>query len=185
MRQSALKHTKDVLIKYLKAYLRNYDNYKHLCPKDYSQSEIFDKEPNELRVFPSVIVTGSNGQFITSGLSDVAYEIYHPDTNEVIAYRYGGMYEFNVSIDIGTRSTLDREMFTDLVTMAFRFHLRRYMEKNGVLVKDMRYGGESEVPYDSDKIYVSSVQFTTWSEWYQDVELLPMDGINIDFEMKE
>ncbi|MNB95370.1 hypothetical protein D3C81_414970 [compost metagenome] len=184
MRSVALKNTKDVLIKYLKAFLKNYDNYKHLCPKDYSHAEIFDKDPNVLRTFPTVIITGANGQVITGGLSDIAYEITDPETFEVIAYRYGGMYEFSINIEVGTRSTIDRELFTDLITMALRVHLRRYMEKNGVIVKDMRYGGESEFLYDSDKVYVSNIQFTTWSEWYQDVELLPLEEVTIEMEMK-
>ena len=46
----------------------------------------------------------------------------------------------------------------------------------------MRYGGESEVPYDSDKVYVSSIQFTTWSEWYQDIDLLDIDNIKLNFD---
>lgn len=179
MNQAALKHTKDVLIKYLKLFLRNYDNYKKVCPKDYSHAEIYDKEPNVLRQFPTVILSSASGQMITSGLSDIAMELRDMD-GDFSGYRYGGMYEFNIVMEIGTRSTLDRELFTDLVTMALRFHLRRYMEQKGVLVKDMRYGSETEVPYDTDKIYVSSIQLTTWSEWYQDFELLPLEGLNIE-----
>lgn len=184
MKSTAIKRTKDILIKYLKAFIRNYDNYKHLCPKDYSHAEIYDKEPNVLREFPTVIITGSSGQMITGGLSDIAHEIHHPRTGELIGYRYGGMYEFNITIDIGTRSTLDRELFTDLITMAIRVHLRRYMDRAGIIIKDMRYGGESEVPYDSDKLYTSSIQFTTWSEWYQDIELLPLEDVTVEIEMK-
>lgn len=182
MRSAALKYTKDVLIKYLKAYMKNYDNYKHLCPHDFSGAQIFDKEPNKLVQFPTVIITGTNGQVITGGLSDIAYEIHDP-IEGFVGYRYGGMYEFNIQIDIGTKSTVEREMFTDLVTMAFRVHLRRYMEKSGILVKDMRFGGESEVLYDSDKIYVSSIQFTTWSEWIQDIDALSYEGYNLDIEV--
>lgn len=187
MRSAALKYTKDVLITYLRAYMRNYDNYKHLCPVDFTDVDIYDKEPNKLRQFPTVIITGANGQLITGGLSDLAYEV-HDEFGGFLGYRYGGQYEFNIQIDIGTRSTRDRELFTDLVTMAFRVHLRRYMEKSGILVKDMRYGGESEVQYDSDKIYVSSIQFTTWSEWYQDIGALASEGVTVNLDsikMKE
>ncbi len=183
MKSSALKHTKDVLVKYLKAYLRNYENYSNYCQKNYSHSDVYDKEPNVLRVFPTIIITGSSGQVITSGLSDFARELYDED-GDFKGYLYSGMYEFSISIDIGTRSTLDREVLTDLVTMALRFHLRRYMESKGVLVKDIRYGSESEVPYDTDKIYVSNIQLTTWSEWSQEVNFLPLEDIDIDIEMK-
>jgi hypothetical protein len=182
---SALKHTKDVLIKNLRGYLRNYDNYKRMCPKDFSHTQIFDKEPNELRAFPIVILTGSSGQMITAGISaDFAMEL-RDENGDLRGYRYGGMYEFSITVEIGTRSTLDRERLTDLTSMAYRFHLRRFMEKEGILIKDMRYGGESEVPYDSDKIYVSTIQFTTWSEWYRDYDLLDIEDIDVSMGDQE
>ena len=181
LRASALKHTKDVIIKFLRGFLANYDNYSKFCHKSFSHAIIYDKEPNELRQFPLVIVSGSSGQVITGGLQDFVQEL-HNEYGDVIGYRYGGMYEFNITLDIGTRSTLDRELFSDLIAMALRVHLRRYIEKEGVIIKDMRYGGESEAPYDSDKVYVSSIQFTTWSEWYQDIDLLDIDNIKLDFD---
>lgn len=180
MRSSALKYTKDVVIKLLKGFLSNYENYQNYCPKDFSNTMIFDKEPNEVRQFPLIIVSGGNGQIITGGLQDFAQELldYHGD---LIGYRYGGMYEFSLTIDLGTRSTRDREMLSDLVAMALRVHLRRYIEAEGVIIKDMRYGGETEIPYDSDKAYITSIQFTTWSEWYRDIDLLDITEINLDF----
>jgi len=184
LRSSAIKHTKDIIIKYLKAYLRNYNNYKHYCNKDYSNVNVYDKEPNDLRSFPTIIISGSGGQVVAGGLSDIVQEIRHPKSNELIGYRYGGMYDFNISIDIGTRSTLDREILTDLVTMALRFQLKRYMEREGILVKDMRYGSETEIQYDSDKLYISNIQLSTFSEWYQDINLLPLEDLNVEVKMK-
>lgn len=182
MRASALKFTKDVLIKYLRMFLANYDNYSSFCSKDYSEiAVVYDKEPNELREFPLVVITGSSGQVITGGLQDFVEEIY-TSQGDLKAYRYGGMYEFNITIDIATKSTLDREQFSDLIAMALRVLIRRYIEREGVIIKDMRYGGESEVNYDSDKIYISSIQFTTWSQWYQDIDLMDLGKINIDFD---
>jgi hypothetical protein len=169
-----------MLIKYLRGFLANYENYSNFCPKDYSQALVSDKEPNELRQFPLVVISGSSGQIIAGGLQDFAEEIYD-EQGSLQAYRYGGMYEFNITIDIATRSTLDREQFSDLVAMALRVLVRRYIEKEGVIIKDMRYGGESEVNYDSDKIYVSNIQFTTWSQWYQDINLMDIGKINLDF----
>jgi hypothetical protein len=150
-----------------------------MCQKNYSHADIYDKDPNTLRVFPTAIITGASGNMIPSGLNDFTYEI-RSDSGELIGYRYSGMYEFSLNIEIGTRSTLDRELFTDLVTLALRFHLRKYMQQKGVIVKDMRYGSESEIPYDTDKIYISNIQFTTWSEWSYDVSLLPIQGVTIE-----
>lgn len=181
MRANAIKHTKDVLIKYLRSYLANPDNYSYFCEgRDFSGTAIWDKDPNDLRQLPAVVITGGTGQLITGGLSDFAEEVRDPATGELISHRYGGIYEFSISIDIGTKTTKERELLTDLVSLAYRVHLRRFMEREGVIVKDMRYGGEVEEQSDSDKIYVSTIQLTTWSEWVQDVDLITLDDLNIN-----
>ncbi|MNJ90211.1 hypothetical protein D3C87_78050 [compost metagenome] len=182
MRASALKFTKDVLIEYLRGFLANYENYSNFCPKDYSKlAGVYDIEPNEQRKFPLVIITGSSGQVITGGLQDFVEELYD-EVGDLRAYRYGGMYEFNITINIATKSTLDREQFSDLVAMALRVLIKRHIEREGIIIKDMRYGGESETTYDSDKIYIGSIQFTTWSQWYQDINLLDIGKINLEFD---
>lgn len=181
MRANAIKHTKDVLIKYLRGYLANPSNYSYFCEgRDFSSTLIYDKDPNDLRALPAVVITGGNGQLITGGLSDFAEEVRDPNTGELAYHRFGGMYEFSISVDIGTKTTKERELLTDLVSLAYRVHLRRFMEKEGVIVKDMRYGGEVEEMSDSDKIYVSTIQLTTWSEWIQDVDLITLDDLNIN-----
>lgn len=181
IRWRALKHTKDVIIQNLRDYFNNVDNYKHLIPpqfdKDHFQKTVvWDTEPEDLRTLPLVVIIGGSGDMVTGGLGDMAQEVISQFTGEVVAYRYGGMYNFNLTIEIGTRSTLEREFLTDLVTQALRFTLRRKMELQGVLIHNARYGGESVVNYDSNHIYVASINIATWSEWYEDIDLLPMDG---------
>jgi hypothetical protein len=166
-------------------YFNNKDNYVSTLPPNfnedhYSNIAIFDTEPNELREFPLIIISGSNGNMITSGLGDMATEVYDPVTKDLIAYKYGGMYEFNITIEIGTKSTLDREILTDIVTRILRFTMRRNMESDGVLIKSMNYGGESAIPYDTSHIYVSTISLSTWSEWYEDIKLLPFEGVKIN-----
>lgn len=183
MRAAALKYTKDVLIKYLRAYTNNHGNYKHFCQTNYAGIDIYDKDPMILTNFPTVILTGSNGQIINAGLSDLAYELYDND-GMFYGHRFGGIYEFSIQIDIGTRSTEDREELTDLITMAYRVHLRRHMENAGVLIKDVRYGGEHEVLYDSDKIYVSTINISTWSEWTQDITAISSEGVALQLDIE-
>lgn len=180
MRYSALKNTKDVIIQTLREYFANLDNYAYLIPpqfdKDHFQNiAIWDTEPEELRTLPLLVIISGVGDMITGGLGDMAQEVYDPITGEIIAYKYGGMYNFNLSIEVGTRGTLEREFLADLVTKALRFTLRRKIESQGVLIHNARYGGESVVNYGSDHIYVATINIGTWSEWYEDVELLPMN----------
>lgn len=185
MHWQALKKTKDVIGNYLNMYLSNAENYSHLIPpqldKDhYLQAQVYVTEPEELRQFPTIILSGSGGNMITSGLGDMALEIYDQRTGELMAYRYGGIYEFNITVEIGARSTLDREVCTDIITKALRFDLKRKIEAAGVIINNMHYGSESVLQYNSDHIYVATINFTTWSEWYEDIELLPLDGVKIN-----
>lgn len=181
----ALKRTKDLLIYFLRVYFENKKNYECLIPSQvnadyYQQTRIFDTEPEDLRGFPVIIISGSNGTMITSALGDMAQEVYDPHTGELIAYKYGGIYDFNITIEIGCINTIDREIISDLVAKALRYYLRRKIEASGVIIKTMQYGGETTVQYDSKKIYVSTINLSTWSEWYDDIKLLPIDNVDIE-----
>ena len=44
----------------------------------------------------------------------------------------------------------------------------------------MRYGGESEILYDSDKLYIATLNLTVWMEWqYVSYYKGPVKQINI------
>jgi hypothetical protein len=182
LHSDAITKTKDVLIAYLRQFLTNRDNYKDFCNADYSNAEIFDKEPTALRSFPSILITSINGNYVNSGLSDMAQELYDDD-GTCIGYRYSGMFELPITIELATRSTPDRDRLADLISMTIRVLMRRQLELQGILIKDMRYAGESEILYDSDKVYIATLQFTTWSEWYKDVNFLPLTGIDVNGEL--
>lgn len=184
LHENAITQTKDILIEYLREFLANRDNYKDFCDADYTSIEIFDKEPNILREFPSVLITAISGTYINSGIGDIAQELYDDD-GVCFGYRYSGMFELPISIELATRSSRDRDRLADLITMVLRVLIRRHLELAGIIIKDMRYAGESEILYDSDKVYIAALQLTTWSEWYKDVKLLPLTGIDINGNYKK
>ena len=76
VKEQAITNTKNVIIKYIRGYLRNIENYSDITSSDFTQAEIYDKQPNELRYFPSILVTSLNGNFITAGLGDFGTELY-------------------------------------------------------------------------------------------------------------
>lgn len=183
-----MKHTKDVFIEFLRIYFNNPKNYykklpKQISDKHFSEAVFYDSEPEKLRSFPCVIITGSGGNLVTSGLGDMCSEVLDPRTGTIIAYRYQGIYEFSLTLDIACRNTLDREVFTDFIAKALRFSLRRYIQNQGIIIKDASYAGETTLEYDSDKIYVSQLKVNTWSTWIEDVDLLDPDEFNINVSM--
>lgn len=184
LHENAITQTKDILIKYLREFLVNRDNYKNITDADYTSAEIFDKEPTVLRAFPSILITAISGNYVNSGIGDIAQELYD-DNGVFIGYRYSGMFELPITIELATRSSKDRDRLADLITMVLRVLMRRQLELAGVLIKDMRYAGETEILYDSDKVYIATIQFNTWSEWYRDVTLLPISGIDVDGGYKQ
>lgn len=183
LHEKAITQTKDTLINYLRGFLYNTSNYQDICDFDFSDCEIFDKEPNALRKFPTILLTSATGNFTTTGLGDLAGEIYNED-GDAIGYRYSGILELPITMEIAVKTTRERDVLVDLIAMAFRVLLRRHLELAGVLIKDMRFVGENEITYDSDKVYIATIQFTTWSEWYRDVKFVyPFKKINLDVEM--
>lgn len=181
LQQNAITQTKDILIKYLRSFLKDPANYINITNVDYSEAQIFDKEPTALRVFPSILITAISGNYINSGIGDISSELYDEFGN-CIGYRYSGMFELPITIELATRTSKDRDLLSDLISFVLRVSLRRQLESTGILVKDMKYGGENEIQYDSDKVYIATLQLTTWSEWYNDVKLLPLTGIDVDIK---
>ncbi len=187
--ENALKHTKDVFIQFLRIYLNNPKNYRNKLPQQISDEHftdcaIYDAEPEELRKFPTIIITAGSGNMVTSGLGDMCSEVIDPRTGSIIAYRYQGIYEFSLTIDIGCKNPLDSEVLTDILAKALRFSLRRYIQNQGVIIKDASYSGQTTIEYNSDKIYVTQLKFNTWSTWIEDVDLLDPDEFNINMSMR-
>ncbi len=181
MRENALEHTKETMVAFLRAFLTNYDNYKTVCATDFSGTAVFVESPYELRSWPMIVLSGGTGPMVTTGLSDLATEIYNEDHSSVIGYRYAGIYQFNIQVDLACRTTVDRDRLIDLVTLAYRLLLRRYLEVRGVLVTGMSYGAQTDTLYNTDKIYLATLTASTWSQWYNDVPFLPLSDVVLNF----
>ena len=187
--EHAERHIKDVLITFLRLYFRNPKNYRHKLPRQipdnyFAGAEFFDTEPEVLRKFPTVILTTFSGAMVTAGLADFCQEVYDPRTKAVLAYRYQGFYEFGVQIDIGCKNPLEREVFADLIAKALRFALFRFIQNQGIIIKNVSYAGESSIDYNSDKIYIASIRIDTWSSWIEDVKLLDPNEFTIKGDMR-
>jgi hypothetical protein len=170
-------------------YFQNKQNYLNLLPSNMNDTvfdgmKIYDTTPEDLLKFPLLVVSGSNGSMITSGLGDFASEIYDSQ-GDLDGYLYGGQYNFSIIIEIVTKTTLEREVLSDIVTSALRFSIRRKMEAHGVLITDMQYGSEATLKYDSNLVYQVPINLTVWAEWYDAFKLLPIDNISTSMTVKE
>jgi len=178
--ETAIKRTKDLLILALRQFFKNKEHYSNITNQDYSNIKIYDKLPEELVDWPSLLISADNCNFTPSGLSDIAQDIIN-DEGQVIAYRYSGMLESTITLETATLSSGQREDLSDLVMITLRVLLRRKLEAKGLLLKnDMKYVSESEIDYAGKKIYISSIQFSTWAEWFRDINLIDLNDINLN-----
>lgn len=181
-----MKYVKDTTIDYLKMYFNNLTNYAELIPPQldknhYTGLPIYDTQPEDLRKFPMIIISSTMGNCVSAGLGDMASEIYDENTLELIAYRFGGMYEFSLTFEIAAGSSLEKEVLADLVARALRFSLKRPLQSEGIVVKAVNYSNDSIVALNSgSNIYVQLLSVPVWAEWYEDVKLTPVTGININ-----
>ena len=180
-----LTRTKNAIISGLRMFFENTDNYKHLLPQDlmsddiFSRMNIYDAHPQTLRTFPLIVVAGSNGRMINSGISNnFASEVYDRN-NQLEGYLYAAMYEFSLDIEIGCKSTLEREVLLDLVASCLKFSIRRRLEYYGILIKEVSYGGENKLQYDSNFIYTAMLNIQTFSEWSEYYKLIDITDVNV------
>jgi len=193
--KAALKKSKDIIILTLRQYINNENNYKDfinfesdkaqdLLIEEFKKMNIYDSTPETLISFPYITISGGAGQMSSAGIGgDFATELYDPINGELIGYRHGGYYDgLNLNVEIGAIKNTEQEILNDLISTALRLHLRRKLESQGVLVKNIINNGEATVQYDSRLIYTSTLQISIFTEWYEDVMLLPVDQIIINPE---
>ena len=178
-----LRRAKDVILHYINMYLHNKDNYAHLMPKElpsdaFEHIIVYDTNPESLRQFPMVVISASSGKYQTAGLADVGHELYDNYGNEV-GIMYCGILNFTLSIEVGTRTPLEREVLVDIITAAMRFDIRRKMEAHNILSYDASIGGENRINYTSQFIYTTDLTFQVWSEWYDTFYYNKIDSVKL------
>lgn len=185
---NGLKHTKDVLLSGLRSFFNNTSNYKHLLPEQIPESaflnmNIYDTHPQSLRTFPMIVLAQSGGRYASHSIgNDFASEMYN-DEGQLEGYLYLNFYDFSFEVEVGTKTTLEREVLMDITASALRWSLRRRMEYYGVIVREVTYGGENKIQYDSDFIYTSMINVQTYSEWTEYYKLLPITEVKSEQEV--
>ena len=43
-----------------------------------------------------------------------------------------------------------------------------------------KYSGESEITYENEKVYISTLNCTIWLQWFRDVNYINIKEINLD-----
>lgn len=190
MRHLAINQTMEIIVMYLRSYFGDVNNYKmylppQIQPEHYSvlSENIFSTDPETLRKFPLMLISSNGGDIVSAGIGgDIAGEMYNVNTNSMNMV-YGGIYNLNFTLEIATRTTLDRDVLTDLVVEVLRFTLRRNLENYGIIIKNVRYSGNTSEPYDSNKVYISSLSIETHTEYYKAYDPITIDTVKLDLNL--
>lgn len=190
MKYLAINQTMETIVMYLRSYFNDINNYKmylppQINPEHYSilSENIFSTDPEKLRTFPLMLISSNGGEIIPAGIGgDIVGDMYNVDTNSMNMV-YGGIYNLQFTLEIATRTTLDRDVLTDIVAEALRFTLRRSLENYGIIIKNVRYSGNTSEPYDSNKVYISSLNIDTHTEYYKAYDPITIDTVKLNLKL--
>lgn len=191
MQKTAVLYTKETIVKMLRGYIYNKENYAHLLNHpiyhdkvtvdDLHKIKVYDATPDVLTDFPFAVLSGGGGDIQTAGLADFKKERYN-SFGEVVGYVYGGMYTLNFTLELATLSSYQDECMSDFLAHALRIYLYRPLEAAGILLQSVKYNGSNTVNDKNNIIFVSNIGITTWTQWSEYIDLLDLQAINLDIE---
>lgn len=80
-------------------------------------------------------------------------------------FEYTGAHESSITFNISTGSTIDREELTSLLQILLLEQLRDALTLQGIFIKDVSVGSQTEAPYREDSVFQTSVTANLYSEW--------------------
>lgn len=99
------------------------------------------------------------------------------ETRQLSALEYGGRWEINLDCDIMARDVYAQQELTDRTLVYLWGVLRSRLSTQGLEMKDLSFGGESEEIYDDvgdDYYYNANFSMTIESEWGVHIPLVTM-----------
>lgn len=142
----------------------------------------------------TVRVTSSNTKPISFnqdvGTTDFLYDeegkIVHDNWGRPVPiyYQYNGAWDSTVQLNIFTESTIEREELTTFVSVVCINLLRDLWRYQGMFVKTVNVGGESETSFANDYIYQQQVMLDVYSEWTRRIPVPTeiLEGINYNIQ---
>lgn len=131
----------------------------------------------DIKFNPSITVKSTGTRYVPISFNrDLLGIIY---TNERIVDGYGnetiirspsfhtlvGAWDQTFEIKIVTEDEVDREEIADIIMVSLQGSRYLELEKEGIHIKSMSTGGESEQVYSNDHLYMISINLDVRTEW--------------------
>jgi hypothetical protein len=148
---------------------------------------ISDTHRYETGFHPSIIVRLSGSNFKPISFNDNVFT--QKFRKEIIMDGYGNMmqtsvpthlvsagaWDQNFTVSIMTKSPVDREELSDVVQLSIMHLLRDELRENGVHIKSVSLGSESEEPFgETDNLYMQDITVETRTEFRREI---PIDNV--------
>lgn len=104
-----------------------------------------------------------------------------------IFYEYAGAWDSSVTLNVSAESTIEREELVTFCSVVAINLLRDYWRFEGMFVKNVTVGGESEAPFANDYIFQQSVTLDVYSEWTRRIPVPEgiLEGINYQMNVTD
>jgi hypothetical protein len=76
-----------------------------------------------------------------------------------------GSWDQTFEIRVITEDEVDREEIADIIMVSLQGSRRMELQREGVFIRSMSSGGETEQPYSNDNLYMISINLDVRSEW--------------------
>lgn len=151
----------------------------------------------DIKFNPSISVKNTGTRYVPISFNQDRLNVIY--TNERVVDGYGnetiirspayhtlvGAWDQTIEVKIVTENEADREELTDIVMVALQGTRRMELQNEGVFIKSMSTGGETETPYSNGHLYMISVNLDIRSEWKSHIpikNLIEKIGLCISFD---
>jgi len=134
--------------------------------------KILDGWGYQIREFPCVIISSSTAKNRRTGIGDYVADQFVGgvvDNKNFNAQRWGGWFDLSFGVTAIGRNTTEREQLVDKIeTILWYTKKTELREKSSIIIQDISFDAESEVPYASDFLYAAGLTLTCSTEWQHD-----------------
>lgn len=131
----------------------------------------------DIKYNPSIWVKNTGTRYIPISFNQDLLNIIY--TNERVVDGYGnetiirtpkfhtlvGAWDQTFEIKVVTEDEVDREEIADIIMVSLQGSRRLEMQRDGVFIRSMSTGGETEQTYSNDHLYMISINLDIRSEW--------------------
>ncbi len=148
------------------------DGYKYDTDELKTKIRIYNTFPNKIEGYPLLVVTITNTDFSVQYLQDEVFEEYSESPC------YFGKVEFNININIFTRTIKDRDRLVDILLFFIRLLGKNYFRGLDIEYnRNLSITGEDIEIVNGLPLYKTSLTIPCYTEYYVEIDPKELETI--------